>query len=248
MCTLQYDRIMIAYARIWWTCWTLWIDCLNIVFTHVLIFWTNRQHVLGFATKRYKKLIWCFYSRETQCAFRVGGTRQLLGTSQKNHSGSCLQTVAHRVTFVWCGVYLILYIFNDSHKFWLLSHQSLCFVSASGQSENCHRTALKDVYCFLHPWPLAVVVSILCCVALFYGRLHGVLRRLLFQKLNSNDLFLELTLSRVQICPDEFCWTYDNVAPGQSQCGNPGTWVFAHRKKEAHTSKLKASCDGSWKM
>lgn len=110
MCTLQYDRIMIAYARIWWTCWTLWIDCLNIVFTHVLIFWTNRQHVFWFATKRYKKLIWCFYSCETQCAFRVGGTRQLLGTSQKNHNGSCLQTVAHRVTFVWCGVYLIIYM------------------------------------------------------------------------------------------------------------------------------------------
>lgn len=50
------------------------------------------------------------------------------------------------------------------------------------------------------------------CFCVAYGRLQGVLRQLLFQKFSSNDLFLELTLSRVQICPDDSCWTYDNVA------------------------------------
>lgn len=52
--------------------------------------------------------------------------------------------------------------------------------------------------------------------------------------------------------PDMSRWFLLNLwqcsLAGQSQRGNPGTWVFAHRKKEAHTSKLKASCDGSWKM
>ena len=107
------------------------------------------------------------------------------------------------------------------HKFWVLSHQSLCFVSVSGQSENCHRTALKDEYCFLHPWPLAVPVSIWCCIVFFFGKSS-----------NLNE--------RVRV--SAYWRLY-----GLLRQLNPETWVFAHRK-ETHTSKLKASCDGSWIM
>ena len=58
--------------------------------------------------------------------------------------------------------YKYIYIYVDIHKFWVLSHQSLCFVSVSGQSENCHRTALKDVYCFLL-WIGPLLVATCCC-------------------------------------------------------------------------------------